>query len=165
MNIKLRSLLIVAVLAGLLWVARSAQAVSPDIVISQVYGGGGNTGATYKNDFIELFNRGGAPVSVTGWTVQYASSSGTSWSQTLLTGTLAPGQYFLVQESPGSGGTVDLPTPDATGSIAMSASSGKVALVNNSTALSGSCPTSLVDLIGYGTANCSEGSPAPTLSN
>src|SRR5207249_4835668 len=26
------------------------------IVISQVYGGGGNSGAAYKNDFIELFN-------------------------------------------------------------------------------------------------------------
>ncbi|MEQ1530867.1 MAG: hypothetical protein ABL925_16240, partial [Methylococcales bacterium] len=36
----------------------AAYAVSPNIVISQVYGGGGNTGATYKNDFIELFNRG-----------------------------------------------------------------------------------------------------------
>ena len=165
MNIKLRSLLIVAVFVGLLWVARSAQAVSSDLVISQVYGGGGNTGATYKNDFIELFNRGAAPVSVTGWTVQYASSSGTSWSQTLLTGTLAPGQYFLVQEAQGTGGTVDLPTPDAVGSIAMSATNGKVALVNNSTTLSGSCPTGLIDLIGYGTANCSEGAAAPGLSN
>ncbi len=33
-------------------------AVSPDIVISQVYGGGGNAGATYTHDYIELFNRG-----------------------------------------------------------------------------------------------------------
>ncbi len=28
------------------------------VVISQVYGGGGNSGATLKNDFIELFNAG-----------------------------------------------------------------------------------------------------------
>lgn len=49
--------------------ARQAQAVSPDIVISQVYGGGGNSGATYTNDFIELFNRGISPVSLAGWSV------------------------------------------------------------------------------------------------
>ena len=30
-----------------------AQAISTDIVISQVYGGGGNTGAPYKNDLME----------------------------------------------------------------------------------------------------------------
>ncbi len=45
------------------------------VVISQVYGGGGNSGATFKNDFIELFNRGSAPVDVAGWSVQYASSA------------------------------------------------------------------------------------------
>ena len=28
------------------------------VVISQIYGGGGNAGASLKNDFIELFNRG-----------------------------------------------------------------------------------------------------------
>jgi len=64
-------------------VAGSALAASPDTVISQVYGGGGNTGATYKNDFIELFNRGGSVVSVAGWSVQYASTAGTLASGTL----------------------------------------------------------------------------------
>ena len=34
------------------------------VVISQVYGGGGNSGAPYKSDFIELHNTGSAPVSV-----------------------------------------------------------------------------------------------------
>ena len=32
------------------------QPVTNNVVISQVYGGGGNTGATFKNDFIELIN-------------------------------------------------------------------------------------------------------------
>ncbi len=36
-------------------------AVSPNVVISQVYGGGGNSGAPFTHDFIELFNRGSAP--------------------------------------------------------------------------------------------------------
>ncbi len=144
----------------------TVQAVSPNIVISQVYGGGGNSGATYKNDFIELFNRGTAAVDVSGWSVQYASSTGTTWKATLLSGTIQPGQYYLVQEAAGSGGTVNLPTPDASGSIAMSASSGKVALVGNSTALSGSCLTGVVDSVGFGSANCFEGSAAaPGLNN
>lgn len=150
---------------------QQASAVSPDIVISQVYGGGGNTGApaaTLKNDFIELYNRGAAPVDITGWTVQYGSSGGSTWSNsTTLSGTIQPGHYYLIQEAAGSGGTTNLPTPDAIGSIAMSATSGKVALVNNTTALSGSCPTDIgiVDFVGYGSANCSETSPAPALNN
>ena len=51
---------------------------SATVVISQVYGGGGNAGSVYTNDFIELFNPGSFPVNVTGWTVQYASATGTS---------------------------------------------------------------------------------------
>lgn len=138
---------------------------SSSIVISQVYGGGGNSGATWKNDFVELFNRGSLPVDVTGWTVQYASSTGSSWQKTTLSGTIQPGQYYLVQEAAGSGGTTPLPTPDATGSIAMSGTTGKVALASNSTTLSGTCPTGLVDFVGFGSANCSETSPTATLSN
>ncbi len=96
-------------------------AVSTSIVISQVYGGGGNAGATYKNDFIELYNLGSTAVNVAGWSVQYGSASGTSWSgKTILTGAIQPGYYLLVQEAAGAGGTTYLPTPDVTGSIAMS---------------------------------------------
>jgi predicted extracellular nuclease len=73
------------------------QAASPNIVISQVYGGGGNSGATLRNDFIELFNRGTTTINDTGWTVQYASASGTSWVSTQLSGFIAPGHYYLVQ--------------------------------------------------------------------
>jgi DNA/RNA endonuclease G (NUC1) len=141
---------------------------SSGIVISQVYGGGGNSGATYKNDFIELHNIGATPVSLNGWSVQYAASGGTSWQKTDLTGTLQPGLYYLVQEGAGSGGTTALPTPNASGGIAMSATAGKVALVSNNTLLTGSCPLGapVVDFVGFGTAaNCAEGSPTPTLSN
>jgi predicted extracellular nuclease len=147
---------------------QAAQSSAP-VVISQVYGGGGNTGATYKNDFIELYNRSSSPVNLTGWSVQYAAAAGTSWQVTTLTGIIQPGNYFLIQEAAGAGGTVDLPTPNASGNIAMSATAGKVALVNSATALSGTgCPfaASVVDFVGYGsTANCSETSPTATLSN
>lgn len=135
------------------------------IVISQVYGGGGNSGATYTNDFVELYNAGTSAVDITGWTVQYASSTGSSWQKTTLAGSIGPGAYYLVQEKEGSSGTVSLPTPNATGTIPMAAGSGKVALVANSTALTGTCPTGVVDFVGFGSANCSETNPTPTLSN
>lgn len=139
------------------------------VVISQVYGGGGNSGATLKNDFIEIFNRSSEPVNLAGWSVQYASATGSTWQVTNLTNfTLQPGQYYLIQQAQGSGGSVDLPAPDATGTIAMAATNGKVALVNTTTALSGTCPSGsqMIDLVGFGTANCFEGSGAtPVLSN
>jgi predicted extracellular nuclease len=139
-------------------------------VVSQIFGGGGNSSAPFRNDFIELFNAGNSPVNLSGWSVQYASATASTWSVTALTSvTLAPGQYYLVQESSGgSSGTV-LPAPDTTGTIAMAAGSGKVVLIKNSTALTGTCPNdpNIVDLVGYGnTANCFRGSaPAPAASN
>ncbi len=144
---------------------------SSDLVISQVYGGGGNASSTYKNDFIEIFNPTGAAVSVTGWSVQYASAAGSTWSVTNLSGTVQPGHYYLVQEAAGGGGTTNLPAPDATGTISMSLSSAKVALVRNQTALTcgtGCLPsTNIADFVGYGSsANAFEGSgPTPTLGN
>jgi uncharacterized repeat protein (TIGR01451 family) len=166
----LRKLLsLIAPLAIFFALAAPARAVSTTIVISQVYGGGGNSGATLKNDFIELFNRGATTVSVTGWSVQYTSSAGTTWQVTNLSGSIPPGKYYLVQDAAGAGGTTNLPTPDATGGIAMSATGAKVALVNSTAALSGSgCPfaASVVDFVGYDGANCFEGSAAaPTLTN
>src|SRR4051812_35386360 len=105
------SAVLVFALAAAQFSTQPARAVSTSIVISQVYGGGGNSGATLTNDFIELFNRGSAAVDLTGWSVQYASAAGTTWQRTNLTGTLGAGQYFLIQESAGTGGTTALPTP------------------------------------------------------
>ncbi|HJQ09709.1 MAG TPA: DNA/RNA non-specific endonuclease [Gemmatimonadaceae bacterium] len=144
------------------------------VVISQVYGGGGNAGATLRNDFIELHNIGAGDAVLDGWSVQYASASGTSWQVTQLSGTLAPGQFYLVQESKGAGGTQDLPNPDATGLVLMSATSGKVALVRSPAALT--CGTStfpcndaslIADFVGFGSsASYFEGAAATgTLSN
>lgn len=133
-------------------------ALSAQVVISQIYGGGGNTGATLRQDFIELFNRGAQAQSLDGWVVQYASATGTTYQSTPLTGTIAAGQYYLVQQAAGAGGTQNLPSPDATGTIAMSGTAGKVALRN--------AAAEVVDRVGYGAA-ASEFETAPTreLSN
>lgn len=144
---------------------------APQVVISQVYGGGGNTGAIFTNDFIELFNRGTSSVNLNGWSVQYASATGTSWSNlTALTNvTIAPGQYYLIKEASGGAVGAALPTADVSGGINMSGTAGKIALVNNITPLTGACPTgtNIIDFVGYGlTANCFEGTgPTPAPSN
>jgi predicted extracellular nuclease len=137
------------------------------LVISQVYGGGGNSGALYKNDFIEIFNDSAAAIDLSALSVQYASASGTSWHKTDLSGTLDPYHYYLIQEAAGSGGTSALPSPDAIGSINLAASSGKVALVEGTALLPAlACPSlSILDFIGYGSANCFEGAAAASASS
>ncbi len=172
------------VFAVVLVASGSAFAVgSTSVVISQVYGGGGNAGAPYQSDFIELFNRSASPVDLTGWSVQYASATGTGNFGsatnliTPLSGTLASGQYVLVQEATGATGA-PLPAPfiSDTTPINMSATGGKVAVVSTTTPLgcngSTASPCSpaalatIVDLIGYDGANFFEGdAAAPTLSN
>jgi hypothetical protein len=62
--------------AGCVLIAGACGAHAADVVISQVYGAGGNGGAIYQNDFVELFNRSSSPVSLAGWSVQYGSSTG-----------------------------------------------------------------------------------------
>ncbi|UPQ80768.1 lamin tail domain-containing protein [Flavobacterium azooxidireducens] len=139
------------------------------LVISQVYGGGGNSGAPYKNDFVEIYNPTASAVSLNGWSIQYASSTGIAWTNNvdLPNKSVQPGGYFLVQLAGGATGS-DLPTADHIGTINMSGTNGKVALVNSTTPLTGTCPAdaSIIDFVGFGSANCFEGSAATgVLSN
>jgi predicted extracellular nuclease len=170
-------------LAAALAFAAPASAASPNLVVSQVYGGGGNTGAPYTHDFIELFNRGSSDVTLGGKSLQYASATGTGnlganagQLSELPAVTLAPGQYFLVQEGAGAGNGVPLvadhvdPTP-----ISMAAGAGKVVVAEGATTLgcngaSAPCTAEqlarIIDLVGYGNANFFEGAAAaPTLDN
>jgi predicted extracellular nuclease len=150
--------------------APASAAPATSVVINEVYGGGGNSGATYTNDFVELANRGSAVVDLTGWSVQYHSSGATgTWQVTQLTGSIAPGGFYLVAEAKGAGGTQALPDAQASGTIAMSATAGTVALVQSTTALtcadSASCQGASVDLAGFGTAAIRETAPAAGASN
>ncbi|MFD4030376.1 endonuclease/exonuclease/phosphatase family protein [Streptomyces sp. NPDC058637] len=141
-------------------------APSSSAVISEVYGGGGNSGATLTRDFIELANAGSSPFGLSGFSVQYlpgTPSAGSLWQVSELSGAVAPGGRYLVAQAAGTGGTVALPTADATGTVAMSAASGTVALVSGTTPLT--CKTAadcaadtrIVDLVGYGSALVREG--------
>ncbi|MBI5021193.1 MAG: lamin tail domain-containing protein [Ignavibacteriales bacterium] len=145
--------------------------ITNHVVISEVYGGGGNSGSTYKNDYVELYNPTSSPITMTNWSVQYASAAGVFQAgalyKTIFSGTIPAHGFFLVKEAAGAGGTTDLPLADATGSIAMSSSNGKVALANDTISVTGPSSTNIVDFIGYGsTASLYEGSgPTSSLSN
>ncbi|MFC9945521.1 endonuclease/exonuclease/phosphatase family protein [Streptomyces pratensis] len=163
-----------ALLAGAVAVTLSVTALpaafaapSSSAVISEVYGGGGNSGATLTRDYIELANAGGTAFGLSGFSVQYlpgTPSAGSLWQVSALSGAVAPGGRYLVAQAAGTGGTVALPAADATGTVAMSAASGTVALVSGTTpltcktAVDCAADTRIVDLVGYGSAVVREGS-------
>ena len=121
--------LLVPLVALALVVGAPARASTSGLVVSQVYAGGGNSGASYTNDFVEIFNGGSSAADLAGWSIQYASAASTSWSVTALAGSIQPGHYYLVQlASSGSVGAA-LPSPDTTGTTNIANSGGKVALV------------------------------------
>jgi hypothetical protein len=135
--------------------------VVPDVIISEVYGGGGNSGATYTHDFIELYNTTASPVDISGWSVQYYGATTTGLSTNVFvipSGKSIPAYaHFLIQAAQGSGGSVALPTPDAISTIAMGAAAGKVILYTTSEAQTISDLTSITgnpnfkDYVPYGT--------------
>jgi len=157
-----RLTLLAALLAGL---STSAFAASPDLVISQIYGGGGSGGSTYNRDFIELFNRGSAPVALKGKSLQYASATGANWSSwnALPDVTLQPGQYFLVAGNTQTAG-VDIGPIDHNWAMSISATAGSVAVANVTALLTTATENSIIDLVGYGAANRRETAPTAVLS-
>ena len=90
-------LLVVLSFAALLLAAPAAPSSSSGVVVSQVFAGGGNAGASFDHDFVELFNTGSSSISLNDWTVQYASAASTSWQTTILAGSIPGHGYFLVQ--------------------------------------------------------------------
>ncbi len=152
------------------------------LVISQIYGAGNNGGASYQNDYIEIFNPTAASIPLTGYSVQYASATGSgnfaANPVTSLTGSIGAGKYYLVAESGGTTNGAPIPAADATGTIAMAAGAGKVIIANTTTGLAcngspNACSAAqlaqIVDLVGYGQgaggATFFEGaSAAPTLT-
>lgn len=169
---RIHLLVLLSLLALPLAAAPASGSGAGSIVVGQLYASGGNSGAAYANDYVELFNRGTGAVAIDGWTLQYASAASATWQQTALTGSIPAGGRYLVQLASGGTNGAALPASDATGTSNLAATGGKVAVVHDATALScgataGSCAgsTSIEDLVGYGTAADFEGSdaaPAPS---
>src|SRR5215203_776203 len=114
-----------------LLVAPAASSSSSDMVVGQVFAGGGNATAPYTNDFVELFNRGAATVDLSTWSIQYATGSGTTWQVTPLSGSVPAGGHYLIQLASAAAIGAPLPAPDATGTSNLAVSGGKVALVHS----------------------------------
>jgi hypothetical protein len=147
------------------------------VVISQVYGAGGNNGAVLNRDYVELFNRGTSDVNMTGWSIQYNSATGTNpWNFNLIPdgATIQPGKYYLIAFGAAGANGAAIPTPDfdSTASpLTLSGTTGKLILANIATAIpAGGCPANgsiIVDAVSFGpTATCAEGeAPAPIISS
>ena len=122
-----------------------------DVRLSRVYTGGGSAGVR-TSDFVELRNRGQVVLNLDGWSLQYASARGANWQVIPLSGTIAPNQIYLIAAASLH--------PDQVAPLQLGMTSGKLALLRSKLSLEGSCPISgntLVDFVGYGTADCSLG--------
>lgn len=157
-------------------IALLSTATYSQVVISQVYGAGGNNGAVLNRDYVELFNRGTSAVDMTGWSIQYNSATGVNpWNFNALPAgaTIQPKQYYLIAFGADGANGAALPTPDFNSTVSpltLSGTSGKLILANIATAFpAGGCPTNaaaIVDALAFGpTATCFEGAgPSPVLS-
>lgn len=175
MNRRMKlSLMVVAALAVVVNGTGAARAQTPAVVISEIYSGGGSgvAGTAYNYDYIELFNNGTTAIDLTGFSLQYASAAGTFSNIQALSGTIEAGSYFLLQTgNAGAAGTAAPVTPDQVGgTLNLGAGAGKVALANNTTAVTfdntatpDTFSSNVLDFVGYGTtATAFEGTgPAP----
>jgi hypothetical protein len=159
---------------------------SPNLVISQIYTRGGESGASYQNDFVELFNRSTTAVNLNNYTLQVTLDNGaipTSLSLRIFSSNgfvIQPGRYFLFRfKGDAAGDGQPLPTPDfdlnilpgpvpanlhpASGTIVLLAPDGSSQGCANSAQATG-----VVDFVGYGGSICYEGpagpAPLPTLT-
>ncbi|MGV0344810.1 ExeM/NucH family extracellular endonuclease, partial [Corynebacterium lehmanniae] len=151
----------IALAAGTVSVVAPTASAAPDgsnVVINEVYGGGGNKGATYTHDFVELYNPTDQEIDLEGWTVDQCAKGGSCHGKATLTGKIPAGGYFLIQGAQGSGGTKALPSPNhAEDSLAYSGTDA-IAYLKDAAG-------ETVDLVGWGSANKFEGTAAPSTTN
>src|SRR5690625_2870187 len=158
-------------LPGLVPMAQAAVVEPGDLQIQEIYGGGGNAGAVFQNDFVELVNTSEDDLSVDGWTLQYASTSGTFNNTLTLEGIVGAGEVFLIQLAAGDGNGEPLPEADVTGSLNASGSGGVFALSDAGGALQchgATCAEdpAVIELVGWGGAVTFSGeAPAPGTAN
>lgn len=133
------------------------------LVISQVQ----TAGANADDEFVEIYNPNAASALMSGLSLQYKAATGSSYSVVPLAGVSIPAHgWYLVARSTYTG---SVPRDQTNTAFQMAAAGGNLFLVVGTSPLSGTCSSSglIIDKVGYGTGNCSEGSvaPAPGASN
>jgi hypothetical protein len=127
------------------------------LVVSEIQTNG-DGGTPADDELVEIHNPTASAVSLSGKSLQYKSATGTTFLVQTLSGTVAPGGYYLVARAAYNGS----PAADlVTSTIQMSASGGHVLLVNGTSALASSTSASIIDNVAWGTGNCPEGTAAP----
>ena len=154
---------LVALLAALVLFPGAARAATTDVVVSQVYGGGGNAGATLRNDYVELFNAGSVSVDLSGGPFSTPPPREHPGRRERSRGRSRP----AATTSSSSHGTPTSVRSTARGRDRyqqLGGTSGKIALVRGAAALTcgasaGSCSADplVEDLVGYGSASDFEG--------
>lgn len=122
------------------WFGNLLAASAGHVVISEV-----QTGSTTdaSKEFIELYNPQAVSQSLAGWTVEYASATGTTWTKKAsLSASIVPHGFYLVATS-------GYAVPDAVLTSGLAASGGHVRLKD--------AGGQVVDLVGWGTATHAEG--------
>lgn len=154
-------------LGSLAAVPATADTTGTGVVINEAYLSGGSAGAAFKNKFVELYNPTSAPVTLDGMSLQYRSANGTAAFNGVapLTGVIPAGGYYLVQGNSNGANGAELPAPDAVSTLTPSGTNGTLALVEGTAAVTltpGSVVgvDGVVDLLGYGTSNTFEATPA-----
>ena len=160
--------------------APAAQAVgSTGLVINEVYGGGGNSGATYLNDFVEIYNPTASTIALSGKSLQYRAAATLTASANVYSfgagASVAPGGYYLVQcASAGANGVVLPVTADATNcALNLSGTNGQIYLADTTAGIAAQTnaaapwtfSSQVIDFVGFGTAAVFEGAaaaPAPS---
>jgi len=112
----------------------------PDVIIVEVYGGGGNSGAPLRFDFVTLFNTTNENINIGGWSLQYlgATTIGTATVANTFVfpenTIIAANDYFLIQfASQNEEVGAPLPvTPNLIGTINLAGAQGKIILYRTS---------------------------------
>jgi len=139
--------------------------VATHVVLAEVYGGGGEQGSYWNNDYIVLYNPTASPVDLSTWSVQYAVFNSSTWLVTNLAGSILANGYYSIELAGDGQGVAPLPfTPNVIGTTNLDKNKGKIALANFQNALSVSNPVGqagVIDFIGYGNGtNAYEGTAA-----
>lgn len=123
----------------------------PEVIITQIYGGGGNNGATYKSDFIELYNTTSDNINIGGWCLYYsaATSSATNLKYEFPANTtVKANSYFLVKGGDGTGTQPAWNIAfDVTSTLNLSGSAGKVILLKRNTVFNLSTPPTIEEIV------------------